>query len=130
MASPMIPGLNDTELEQILLEAKEAGATSAAMSLVRLPHELDVLMTDWLHTHLPARATHVLSLLRQSRGGKLNDSEFHKRFAGTGAYAALLSQRFEKALRRLGLNKSDSPLDCTQFRVPGRTPLSLQMNLF
>lgn len=130
MASPMIPGLNDAELEHILSEAQNAGATSAAMSLVRLPHELDVLMTDWLHTHLPERATHVLSLLRQSRGGNLNDSEFHRRFSGTGAYAKLLSQRFENALRRLGLNTAESPLDCTRFRVPGSTPLNLQMNLF
>lgn len=130
MASPMIPGLNDAEMERILEEAAKAGATSAYTTMLRLPHELGALFTDWLQKYLPERAAHVLSLIRQSRGGQLNDSQFHSRFAGTGPYAELMAQRFARAVQRLGLNKERYRLDASQFRVPGRTSASLQMNLF
>jgi DNA repair photolyase len=130
MASPMIPGLNDAEMEQILADAAKAGATSAYTTMLRLPHELGALFTDWLEKYLPERAAHVLSLIRQSRAGQLNDSQFHSRFAGTGPYAAMMMQRFARAVQRLGLDEARSRLDVSQFRVPGRTPASLQMNLF
>ncbi|MDE1906390.1 MAG: radical SAM protein, partial [Rhodospirillales bacterium] len=129
-ASPMIPGLNDAEMEKILEEAAKAGATSAYTTMLRLPHELGALFTDWLHKYLPERAAHVLSLIRQSRAGQLNDSQFHTRFAGTGPYAGLMTQRFTRAVQRLGLNRERYRLDASQFRVPGRAPASLQMNLF
>lgn len=130
MASPMIPGLNDTELEQILEEAQHKGATSAAMTLLRLPHELGDLFSHWLQTHVPGRASHVLSLLRQTHNGKLNEADFHNRMSGSGPYAALLHQRFRKALQRLGLNKADTPLDSSQFHVPGRVSAQSQLSLF
>lgn len=129
MASPMIPGLNDAELETILENAAQAGATSAATVLLRLPHELGDLFNDWLLQHLPERAAHVLSLIRQTRAGALNDSGFHQRFQGTGPYAALLSQRFQKASKRLGLNKAEDAFDLSQFCIPGRATADLQMNL-
>ena len=130
MASPMIPGLNDAELETILEEATQAGATSAATVLLRLPHELGDLFSDWLQNYLPERATHILSLIRQTRAGALNDAAFHNRFQGNGAYATLLAQRFQKAIKRLGLDKAEASLDLSQFRVPGRAAAHLQMNLF
>lgn len=130
MVSPMIPGLNDAEMERILAEATKAGATSAYTTMLRLPHELSALFTDWLQKYLPDRATHVLSLIRQSRAGQLSDSQFHTRFTGTGPYAGLMAQRFTRAVQRLGLNKERYRLDVSQFRVPGRTPVSPQMSLF
>ncbi len=130
MASPMIPGLNDAEMERILEEAAKAGATSAYTTMLRLPHELGALFTDWLEKYLPERAAHVLSLIRQSRAGQLNDSQFHARFAGSGPYAAMMAQRFARAVQRLGLDEARSRLDVSQFRSPGRTPASLQMSLF
>ncbi|MBU6419233.1 MAG: PA0069 family radical SAM protein [Proteobacteria bacterium] len=130
MASPMIPGLNDAEMEQILEEAAKAGATSAYTTMLRLPHELGALFTDWLQKYLPERATHVLSLIRQSRAGELNDSQFHTRFAGTGPYAAMMAQRFTRAVRRLGLDKERYRLDASKFLIPGRNPASMQMSLF
>ncbi len=130
MASPMIPGLNDAEMEHILEEAQKAGATSAYTTMLRLPHELGTLFTDWLQKYLPERAAHVLSLIRQSRAEKLNDSQFHARFAGTGPYAAMMAQRFLRAVRRLGLDEKRPHLDTSQFRLPGRCLVNEQMSLF
>jgi DNA repair photolyase len=130
MASPMIPGVNDAELERILEEAARAGAQSAHTVLLRLPHELGALFTDWLEKHLPERAAHVLSLIRQSRAGKLNDPDFHSRFAGSGPYAEMLHQRFTRAVKRLGLEGSAESLDCSQFTVPHTQASPAQMSLF
>lgn len=129
MAAPMIPGLNDAELEHILEHAAQAGATSAGTTLLRLPHELGDLFTDWLHQYLPERAAHVLNLIRQTREGALNHTDFHQRFQGTGVYAAMLMQRFQKATSRLNLNAADMSLDLSHFEVPGRTPRYSQMHL-
>jgi DNA repair photolyase len=130
LASPMIPGLNDAELESILEAAAKAGATSAGTLLLRLPHELGALFTDWLNTHLPERAAHVLSLIRQSRAGALNDSGFHSRFTGSGPYAALLAQRFNRAARQFGLDGERAPLDTSRFAPPRMAEAALQMSLF
>jgi DNA repair photolyase len=129
LASPMIPGLNDAELESILEQAAQAGAVSAGAMLLRLPHELGALFTDWLNVHLPDRASHVLSLIRQSRGGKLNDSNFGARFSGEGPYAALLHSRFNRAARQYGLDVEIPKLDITRFKVPGNQKL-IQPALF
>ena len=129
MAAPMIPGVNDAELENILEAASEAGAMDAHMQLLRLPLELGPLFTDWLHTHLPDRANHVLSLIRQSRAGRLNDPDFGSRFTGTGPLADLLQQRFARAARQLRLDGPQPKLDVTQFRVPKAAP-SMQLSLF
>jgi DNA repair photolyase len=130
LASPMIPGVNDAELEGILREAASAGAQSAHTILLRLPHELTALFTDWLQKHLPERASHVLSLIRASRGGKLNDADFHTRFAGSGPYAGMLQQRFERAATQYGLKGQAESLDCSQFAVPRRKTAAAQMSLF
>ncbi|MBI3706440.1 MAG: radical SAM protein, partial [Proteobacteria bacterium] len=120
MAAPIIPVITDTELEAILEAAAEAGAQSAGYTLLRLPHEVKELFAAWLDHHAPLKAKHVLSLVRDTRGGRLNDPEFGSRMRGTGPYAELIRRRFQIACKRLGLNKNDWRLDETQFRPPPR----------
>lgn len=121
MAAPMIPMVNDAELEKILAAAAAAGARNAGYVLLRLPYEVKDLFREWLATHFPQRAEHVMSLIRQSRGGKDYDATFGKRMRGTGQFADLIAQRFRAACRRYGLNKSREALDCTRFRIPPRS---------
>jgi len=130
LAAPMIPGLNDSELEQILESASRAGAIGAGFTLLRLPHELGELFTNWLNTHLPERAAHVLSLIRQMRGGKLNDAEFHARFKGQGPYAEMLAQRFSRAAKQYGLSAEKFALDTSKFLRPTTHQASQQLSLF
>ncbi len=118
LAAPMIPGLNDAELESILKAAAAAGAARAGYVLLRLPLELREMFEAWLREHRPDRANHVLSLIRQMRGGALNDATFGQRFVGTGPYAELLSRRFERAARQFGLDATMEPSDVSHFRVP------------
>ncbi len=118
MVAPMIPGLNDAEMERIIEQAARVGARHAAYVLLRLPHELRQLFEDWLATHFPDRARHILSLVRQTRAGALSDARFHHRFSGHGPYADLLLSRFMRAARRWGLNEEREPLDTTQFAIP------------
>lgn len=118
LVSPMIPGLNDHELETILERAAAAGAGSANTILVRLPLEIADLFREWLETHAPHRADRVLSLIRQCREGGLNQAAFGVRMRGTGPVAALLGRRFALAVRRLGLTGRGWQLDTTQFRPP------------
>lgn len=120
LASPMIPGLNDHELEAILQAAAEAGATGANTILLRLPLEIGPLFEEWLATHFPDRRAHVLSLMRQCRDGALYKAEFGQRMRGTGPYAALLRQRFQLATKKLGLRQRGWGLDCSQFAPPAR----------
>lgn len=117
-ASPMIPAINDKELESILESAAAAGAKSASMIVLRLPLEVRDLFVEWLNEHFPDRAAHVMSLVRQMRGGTDYDSSFGTRMRGTGQYAALLRQRFEVATRRLGFSPRDSGPGTSLFRVP------------
>lgn len=124
LAAPMIPALNDHELETILKEAKHAGARSASYILLRLPLEVDALFQDWLQQHYPLRAEHVMSLIQQSRGGKNYDAQFHTRMRGTGVFADLLEARFRRAVKSLHLNEIESALRTDLFRVP-TTQLSL-----
>jgi DNA repair photolyase len=120
LASPIIPGLNDAELERILDVCAAAGARSGACMLVRLPLEAGQIFTEWLERNHPLRAAHVLSLVRQTWGGELNETEFGKRMRGRGTYAEMLHRRCQVACRRLGLDRDDEPLDVAQFRVPPR----------
>ncbi|WP_397436007.1 PA0069 family radical SAM protein [Pseudomonas chlororaphis] len=120
LCSPMIPMINDSELESLLAEAHAAGAQSAAYMMLRLPLEVAPLFEEWLNAHYPQRAAHVLSLIRQCRGGELYDSRFGARMRGEGPFAALLAQRFSKASKRLGLDRREGyNLDCTAFCPPG-----------
>jgi DNA repair photolyase len=117
LASPMIPGLNDAELESILEAAAAAGARSANYILLRLPHELKQLFSDWLEAHFPGRADKILNRLREMRGGRLNDPRFASRMRGHGPHADLLERRFAIACRRLGLDRERTELDASAFRV-------------
>ncbi|MFQ5790527.1 MAG: PA0069 family radical SAM protein [Acidobacteriota bacterium] len=120
LASPMIPGLNDAEMESILERAAAVGASSAGYILIRLPLEIKSLFTEWLETHYPRRASHVLNLIRETRGGSLYDERFGVRMRGTGPYAELLQQRFTVTCGRLGLDTRHRPFDLSRFRVPPR----------
>src|SRR5512141_3037277 len=118
--APVIPFLTDHELESIMEAAVEAGAKSASYLLVRLPWEVKDIFKAWLETHFPLKAAHVMSRIHEMREGRDNDPRFHSRHTGTGLFAELLRQRFEKAARRLGLDGNDHlfELDCSQFRPP------------
>jgi DNA repair photolyase len=117
LAAPMIPGLNDAELEKILERAARAGARHAGYVLLRLPHELRQMFEAWLGTHYPDRARHVLTLIRDTRAGQLSDAKFHDRFTGQGPYADLLAKRFERAARQWGLAGRDA-LETGLFAIP------------
>ena len=119
MAAPMIPALNDHELENILEAAANAGADRASYTMLRLPYDVKELFESWLRTHMPLRADHVLSRIRAIRGGALNDSSFGARFEGHGVEARLMSQRFDLACRKFEMNRRGAQaLDVTAFRVP------------
>jgi DNA repair photolyase len=120
LIAPVIPVLTDPELETLLQNAVEAGARSAGYVLLRLPHELKALFAEWLQTHHPGKAAHVLSLLEQLRGGKLNDSEFGRRMTGAGVYASLLARRFRLASDRLGLDEDPRTALATDLFEPPR----------
>lgn len=128
LASPMIPGLNDHELEAILETAAAAGAIQANYILLRLPLEIKDLFEEWLRAHRPDRADHVLSLMRQSRGGRLYDPAFGVRMKGEGQYADLLASRFRLACRRLGLNRRRWDMTAEFFSAPARN--GDQLDLF
>lgn len=120
LAAPMIPALNDNEMERILQAAAEAGARMAGYVFLRLPYEIKDLFTHWLQEHYPDRAAHVLNLVRDGRGGRLYDATFTTRMRGTGPVADLLSRRFALATRRLGLNERRQVLRTDMFAVPPR----------
>jgi DNA repair photolyase len=120
LAAPMIPGLNDHELENIMERSVEAGARQVSYLAIRLPHEVKPIFTEWLEAHYPTNAARVLNRIRDIRGGKLYDPRFGIRMRGEGAYADLLAQRFDVARRRLGLSAERFELDSSEFRVPGR----------
>lgn len=126
MLAPIIPFINDHELEDLLSAAHKAGAQVADWILLRLPLEVAPLFEDWLHRHFPDRAERVLNRLRDLRGGHLNDSRFGERMRGTGVYQDLLRQRFTRQCRALGLNQApQAPLRCDLFRRPGAEQLAL-----
>jgi DNA repair photolyase len=129
LVAPVIPALTDHEMEDILAAAKSAGATRAGYVLLRLPHELKILFREWLAEHYPDRATHVMSLINQARGGKDYDSQFGTRMRGTGPYAELLRTRFELAQRKLGFAPASEryELNTRLFRPP--RPATPQLSL-
>ncbi len=116
--SPMIPAINDHEIEAIVAAGAEAGAYGATSIPVRLPHEVAPLFRDWLSLHFPDRAARVMHHIQTMRGGKDNDPRFFARFQAQGPYAALMRQRFLKACTAHGLSRERMALDCTQFRAP------------
>ncbi len=119
MVAPVIPWVNDHEIEAVLEAVREAGAESAGYVLLRLPHEVAPLFRDWLQTHVPDSAAHVMSTIQQLRGGKDYDAAFGTRMRGTGVYADLLARRFALALKRGGFaEKHSRALDCSRFVAP------------
>ncbi len=117
--SPLIPFLNEPELERILARARDAGAATAFATVLRLPWEVNPLFQQWLQTHFPERAARVMARVRDLRGGRDNDSRFGQRMCGQGVWARLLTQRFERATQRLGLARERITLDLSKFRRPG-----------
>lgn len=126
--APVIPGLNDHEIEDILAASADAGAISASHVLLRLPHELKDLMVDWLQTHVPDRASKVLKLIRDTRGGDPYQNQWGVRMRGVGPYADILHKRFAKAQQRYGLAARSYDLALDQFTIPAED--SAQMRLF
>lgn len=117
MAAPMIPMINDMELEKILSLSSEAGARYASYTFIRLPYEVKDLFKEWLAKHFPDRAEHVMSLIKQMRNGKEYDATFGKRMRGEGEFADLLEKRFYLACQRLKLNVLPSPMfDTKKFK--------------
>ena len=133
LVAPMIPALTDKTLEHVLEAGAQAGATMAGWILLRLANEVRPLFKEWLATHHPQRADHVISLIKQSRGGRENDPNFHTRMAGSGNFVELIGQRFDLACKKFGLNRahdhmaSRDGLDCSRFKPPRNTP---QLGLF
>ena len=128
LLAPVIPALNDHEIERMLAEAKSAGARAAAYLPLRLPGELGELFEQWLRVHYPLRADRVIGLLRSMRGGRLNDPRFVHRMRGEGAYASLLAARFAIACRREGLAADTGvELDASHFRGAAEAPRQQQM---
>ena len=118
LAAPVIPQLNDRDLEAILEAAAAQGARHAGWIMIRLPLEVAPLFRAWLDAHYPLRAEHVMSVLRQLRGGREYDARFGERMRGTGPFAELIEKRFALACRRLDLNRDRMPLDTSRFRPP------------
>ncbi len=118
MVAPVIPALNDAEIEEILERAVEVGVKQAAYIILRMPLEIKDLFREWLEEHYPDRAAHVIDLIRQMRNGKDYDAQWGKRMRGTGPYAEMIARRVHLATRRLGLNHIVSDLDVTQFKPP------------
>ncbi len=121
LLAPVIPALNDQEIERILQASQTAGAMAAAYILLRLPLEIRDLFFEWLQQHYPLRARHVISLLRQSRGGAHYDSRFGHRMRGTGTFAELIEQRFRVSCNRLGLTRGEGGGGRTDLFTPPAT---------
>ncbi len=128
MFAPVIPALNDDEMESVLAAAKDVGARSAGYVLLRLPLEIKDLFREWLEVNRPDSARHVMSLIRQMRGGKDYDAQWHTRMRGTGPYAQMIARRFHMAVKRLDLNKDLAALRTNLFKPPPR--LGDQLALF
>jgi DNA repair photolyase len=126
LVAPIIPALNDHELERMLEAAAGHGAVHAGYVLLRLPHEVETLFVEWLHAHYPERAEHVLSLIRQMRAGALSDGAFGSRQRGNGPFAQLLQARFKRAQRALGLTR-DFALNTSLFVAPRKPKPQLDL---
>jgi DNA repair photolyase len=122
--SPVIPALNEHEMDAILKASAEAGATGANAIVLRLPHELAKLFPEWLDAHYPLKKERVLKAIRSLRAGKLNDSDFKSRFKGEGPRAEILRQRFQLACRRYGLDSGSDifAVNTTRFKAPAMPP--------
>jgi DNA repair photolyase len=129
LIAPVIPAINDHEIESLVAAVAAHGACTAGFVMLRLPHEVKAMFREWLETHFPLKAAHVLSLIRDMRGGRENDPRFGSRMRGEGEVAGLIGRRFQLAARRAGLaNGRRTDLDLEAFRVP--RPSTPQLALF
>jgi DNA repair photolyase len=127
MVAPVIPAINDPDIERILDAAAAAGVQGAGYVLLRLPQEVRDLFREWLMEHFPDRFRHVMSLVRQMRGGKDYDASFGKRMTGSGPYAWMIGRRFETSCQRLGLNLRKPKLTTEHFASPRPRPVQLSL---
>ncbi len=127
--APVIPGLTDHEIDQLMRAGAEAGADSATWTTLRLPLEVSPIFREWVEREHPNRAAKVMNKVREMHGGKDYDATWFKRRSGTGVYASLIARRCELARRRFGLDVKSLDLDCTQFRVPPRAGDQLSLGL-
>jgi DNA repair photolyase len=127
MVAPIIPALNDSEIERILTAAREAGATEAGYVLLRLPHELKSLFREWLETDYPDRARRVISVLRSMHGGRDYTARFGHRQTGSGPYAAQIAARFNLATKRLGMGRRSLALRTDLFLAPTKDGAQLRL---
>jgi DNA repair photolyase len=127
LIAPVIPAINDNEIEAILAATSRAGATQAHYIFLRLPHELKEIFEAWLRAHYPDRSERVLSLIKQASGGKPYDHRLGHRQSGRGPYADMLAARFAKASKELGLmpDTYQQSLDCSRFLHPAKRQLGL-----
>jgi DNA repair photolyase len=130
MVAPVIPAINDADIERILDTAAAAGVSGAGYVLLRLPLEVRDLFKEWLIANFPDRYRHVLALIRQMRGGKDYDAQWGKRMTGSGPYAWMIGRRFERACERLGLNVRKVKLMTDHFKPPNRRAEVNQLSLF
>ena len=128
MTAPIVPAINDSEIERLLDAGAAAGATEAGFVMLRMPLEIKDLFREWLQEHFPDKEKHVISLIRDIHGGKDYDSTFGTRMRGTGPYAWSIARRFELACKKLGLNRRSMPLTTSLFKRP--TLRGSQMDLF
>jgi DNA repair photolyase len=127
MVAPVIPGLNDCEMPAILAAAREAGAKSAGYVLLKLPTTVRDVFTDWLRRTYPDRTARIETLIRSTRGGKLNDSQFGRRQVGSGNVAELIADTFRLWKRKLGYAEDRSPLNAEAFRPPNSATWQLRL---
>lgn len=120
MASPVVPGLTDHELEALLSAGADAGADAASWIMLRLPREVSELWQDWLAEHEPGRAAKVMARLREMHGGRDYDPRWGQRMRGEGEYAAMIGRRFTAACKRLALHSAAAPLRCDLFQRPAQ----------
>jgi len=128
MVAPVIPAINDADIERILDAASIAGVKGAGYVMLRLPLEVRDLFVEWLRANYPDREKHVMTLVREMRGGKDYDSTYGQRMTGAGPYAWMIGRRFENACAKLGLNQHKRPLSTEHFRSPH--PRAEQLSLF
>ena len=118
MFAPVIPFINDAEMENVLKQAAAAGAKAAGYVMLRLPNEVKQLFREWLETHEPGKTEHVFSIIRDLRSGRENDTGYFTRMRGRGVYAELVRNRFQNACRKFGLNDERGELNTALFKSP------------
>lgn len=119
MMGPMIPGLNDHEMQRIMKEAADRGATFTAYTFIRLNGAIKFLFHDWLYKNFPDRADKIWHLIEQSHDGKVNDSRWGLRMKGEGKVAEMIAQQYKKYGKLYRMNEGETGLDTSKFRIPG-----------